>query len=89
MLEYNKDGKIINGTLVYEGKNSTFYNNNEYSIYKDGNKITKTRYATKDGTKYVLFENPVEKESDAKYILGAAGMRALDSPLKTHYPLPK
>ena len=89
MLEYNKDGKIVNGTLVYEGKNSTFCNNNKYSIYKDKTGIQKTRYAKQDGTKEVLFESPLEKESDAKYKLGSAGMRALQSPLNTNYPTVK
>ncbi len=87
MLEYNKDGKIVNGTLVYKGKDSTFYNNNKYSIYKNDKEIIKKRYATQNGTEEILFEKPLEKESDAKFKLGSAGMRALNSPLNTHYPV--
>ena len=51
--------------------------------------VFKTRYAKQDGTKEVLFESPLEKESDAKYKLGSAGMRALQSPLNTNYPTVK
>lgn len=87
MLEYNKDGKIVNGTLIYEGKDFTFYNNDKYSIYKNNKEIIKTRYAKQDGTEENLFEQPLEKESDAKFILGSAGLKAVNSPLKTHYPV--
>ena len=87
MLEYNKDGKIVNGTLVYEGKDFTYFNNNKYSVHKNNKEIIKTRYAKQDGTEVNLFEQPFEKESDAKFALGSAGLKAVGSPLNTHYPV--
>ena len=89
MFEYDKDGKIVNGTLVCERKNCTFYVNNKYSVSKRDKEIIKTRLARKNGTKYVLFENPVERELDAKTKLGWGPLQAIESPFKTHYPLPK
>ena len=82
MYLYNKDGKIINGVAVLKNKNSTFYISNKYSIYKDASRIIQTRFASKDGQPYNLFDKPYEKESDARARLGMACLEALQSPLK-------
>lgn len=89
MYIYNKDGKIIGGAAVIRTKNAVNYVNNKYCIYKDNKEVIKTRYASKDGKERVLFEKPLENESDARYLLGTAPLASLGSPLKAYYPLSK
>lgn len=89
MYVYDNNDKIIGGAYVAESKNSTIYVNNKYCIVKNDKGITKRRFATKDGKKYVLFERPLDTECMAKSKLGMASGEALSSPFVTCYPLPK
>ena len=89
MYEYNKDGKIINGTLVIEKPNCMFFINNKYCTFKNNKEIIVRRFAFKDGKKYGLFDNPYDNEFDARCRLGFSSLEALQTPFEKHYPLSK
>lgn len=89
MYEYNKDGKIINGTLVTEKPDCMFFINNKYCTVKNNKEIIVRKFASKDGKKYGLFDNPYDKESGARSRLGLASGEALQTSLAKRYPLSK
>lgn len=66
-----------------------FFINNKYCTVKNNKEIIVRRFASKDGKKYGLFDNPYDKESGARSRLGLASGEALQTSLAKRYPLSK
>lgn len=86
MLCYNKDGKIIDGTLRTDRPECSFFVNNKSSTYKNAKEIIVTKHSNGTGQEKLLFENPFEKVSDAQFAMSWSPMAAINSPFKTTYP---